>query len=115
MTTKLSTERIADLYSWATAWRSTDPDGGTDLSGLRASNRAEFDMWLAEHDRDLKLTAAEDLVYVRRIEAERDEAIAQRDASRQVNAEFLAAAHTAALAAQNTVYRDKPMNEGVGE
>jgi hypothetical protein len=37
------------------------------------------------------LTLAEDTRYMTRIEAERDAAIAQRDASRQVNAEFLAA------------------------
>ena len=53
MAIQLSTERVADLYSWATAWRSTDPDGGTDLSGLRASNRAEFEAWRAAHDAEV--------------------------------------------------------------
>ncbi|TFD58061.1 hypothetical protein E3T43_07390 [Cryobacterium sp. Hh7] len=60
MTTKISTERVRDLFSLATAWRSEDPRGGTDLSGLRASNRAEFDMWLAEHDRTVAADARND-------------------------------------------------------
>jgi len=62
-----------------------------------ANLRAAEDLVNSEHAavvEQLKLTAAEDLVYVRRIEAERDTAIAQRDASRQVNAEFLAARST---------------------
>ncbi|WP_104128217.1 hypothetical protein [Cryobacterium sp. Y57] len=52
----------------AIAWRSEDPDGGTDLSGLRASNRAEFDAWLAAHDREVgskALALAAEAVYVR--------------------------------------------------
>jgi len=56
----LTTERVADLFSWATAWRSADPDGGTDLSRLRAANRAEFEAWLAEHDRQVKAEALEE-------------------------------------------------------
>jgi hypothetical protein len=76
----LSTERIADLFTMAFAWRSEDPEGRTDLSGLRASNRAEFDAWLDAHDAGLV--------------AERDKALAERDASRAVNAEFLAARST---------------------
>jgi len=146
MTTKLSTERVGDLFAWAYAWRSEDDPSATDLSGLRASNRAEFDTWLAEHDRaliaerDRALTftdtpspcemtrtppfdfaqcethdttfplggackwhgkdsisavledeADKQRVRAIRAEIERDKAIAQRDASRQVNAEFLAA------------------------
>ena len=38
-----SIERVADLYSWAYAWRSRDGDDDTDLSALRKRNRAEFD------------------------------------------------------------------------
>ena len=38
-----SIERVADLYSWAYAWRSQDGDDDTDLSALRKRNRAEFD------------------------------------------------------------------------
>jgi hypothetical protein len=47
---------------------------------------------------NLKLTAAEDLVYVRRIEAERD-----------------AAAHTTDLREQSKFYAVKAMPDGVGE
>jgi hypothetical protein len=59
MTTKLSTERVGDLFAWAYAWRSEDDPSGTDLSGLRASNRAEFDTWLAAHDAEVKADALE--------------------------------------------------------
>jgi len=38
-----SIERVADLYSWAYAWRSQDGDDDTDLSALRKRNRAEFE------------------------------------------------------------------------
>ena len=38
-----SIERVADLYSWAYAWRSRDGDDDTDLSALRKRNRAEFE------------------------------------------------------------------------
>ena len=38
-----------------------------------------------------KLMLAEDTVYMNQVEAERDKALAERDASREVNAEFLAA------------------------
>jgi hypothetical protein len=56
----LTTERVADLYAWAFAWRSSDDAGSTNLSGLRTSNRAEFDTWLAEHDRAVKAEALEE-------------------------------------------------------
>lgn len=49
-------ERIAQMYSWAYAWR-TDDDvegGDTDLSAVRASQRAEFDRALAAHDTQLQ-------------------------------------------------------------
>ena len=45
-----------------------------------------------------------------RARAERDKALAERDASRQVNAEFLAAAHAAELAAQDKHFAATPMN-----
>ena len=45
---------------------------------------------LAERDA-ATLMLAEDTVYMNQVEAERDKALAERDASRQVNAEFLAA------------------------
>ena len=38
-----SIERVADLYSWAYAWRSRDGDDDTDLSSVRKRNRAEFE------------------------------------------------------------------------
>jgi hypothetical protein len=45
----LSDERVRDLFAWAYAWRSADGDGETDLSGVRARNRAEFDRWFAPY------------------------------------------------------------------
>lgn len=53
----LPTDRIRDLYSWAYAWRTADDEGETDLSSVRDSNRAEFDAWLTEHDRQVKADA----------------------------------------------------------
>lgn len=54
-----STERVRDLYSWAFAWRISDDleAGETDLSGLRATQRAEFDRWLAGVIREAKAEA----------------------------------------------------------
>jgi hypothetical protein len=49
----LSTQRVRDLYSWAYAWRTKDGEDDTDLSSVRAANRAEFDAWLTAHDADL--------------------------------------------------------------
>ncbi|GAA4774420.1 hypothetical protein [Microbacterium gilvum] len=49
-----SLDRVRDLYSWAYAWRTEDAEGETDLSGLRASQRAEFDRMIAAHDAALE-------------------------------------------------------------
>ena len=46
----LTTDRIRRLYTFAVAWQAQDSESGPDLSGLRASNAAEFDEWLSEHD-----------------------------------------------------------------
>lgn len=48
-----SFDRVRDLYSWAYAWRTEDGEDDTDLSGLRKSNRAEFDRAVAEHDAEV--------------------------------------------------------------
>jgi len=67
-----SFERVRDVYSWAYAWRTRDnvDEGESDLSGLRESNRAEFDRSLAAHDaavrsdqieKDITITLAEKL------------------------------------------------------
>jgi hypothetical protein len=48
-----TTARIRDLFTWAYAWRTADDADETDLSSLRASNREQFDVWLAEHDREV--------------------------------------------------------------
>ena len=60
----LSMERMRDLYSWAYAWRSKDSarDGEADLSGLRDSNRAEFDRSLAAHDAALEAAVRADQI-----------------------------------------------------
>lgn len=55
-----TTERVRDLFTWAYAWRTKDDADDTDLSKVRASNRAEFDRWLAEHDREVRAKAIED-------------------------------------------------------
>jgi len=49
--------RVRDLYSWAYAWRTKDSEGETDLSGLRESNRAEFDRAMQTHDREVAAKA----------------------------------------------------------
>lgn len=51
----LTTDRIRDLYSWACAWRTEDDatEGESDLSGMRTSQRAEFDRWLAAHEAEV--------------------------------------------------------------
>jgi len=57
-----TTKRVRDLFTWAYAWRTADypEDGDVDLSVLRARNRAEFDRWLAGHDREVSAKAVED-------------------------------------------------------
>tara|TARA_R110002051_G_scaffold1853_2_gene10168 strand:- start:4923 stop:5279 length:357 start_codon:yes stop_codon:yes gene_type:complete len=61
-----SFERVRDVYSWAYAWRTRDnvDEGDTDLSGLRESNRAEFDRALAAHDREVAAKAAKQALRV---------------------------------------------------
>lgn len=51
----LTTDHIRDLYSWACAWRTEDDatEGESDLSGMRTSQRAEFDRWLAAHEAEV--------------------------------------------------------------
>ena len=53
--TPLTTDRIRDLYSWACAWRTEDDatEGESDLSGMRTSQRAEFNRWLAAHEAEV--------------------------------------------------------------
>ena len=52
-------KRIEDMYAWAYAWRTNDSqdDDETDLSGLRAAQRAEFQRALAAHDRKIAAEA----------------------------------------------------------
>src|SRR5690554_4888708 len=51
--------RIEDMYAWAYAWRTQDDPGDdeTDLSHLRASQRAEFQRALAAHERKIAAEA----------------------------------------------------------
>ena len=56
-----SMDRIAHLYSWAYAWRTRDDDE-TDLSGTRATQRAEFDRALEAHDRQVAAKTTADIV-----------------------------------------------------
>jgi hypothetical protein len=56
-----TTDRIRNMYSWAYAWRTADDEGETDLNSLRGTLRAEFDGWLAEHDRAVLSEAADAL------------------------------------------------------
>lgn len=98
-----TTERVRDLFTWAYAWRTEDSTDGdepeTDLSGLRASNRAEFDRWLAEHDREVaERTIAEHAQTI--AEAHREETV---EALVQAYAKALDDLWTA-LAASNTIH-----------
>ena len=54
--------RVRDVFSWAYAWRTRDnvDEGETDLSGLRESNRAEFDRAMQAHDREVAAKALRD-------------------------------------------------------
>jgi hypothetical protein len=45
----LSTERVRELHTYATAWDTEDPK----FLGLRQSLGEDFDAWLAEHDRQI--------------------------------------------------------------
>lgn len=49
--------RVRLWYSCAYAWRTEDRDDDTDLSQLRADQAAEFDRWITEHDRAIRVTA----------------------------------------------------------
>ena len=51
----LTTERIGDVYSWATAWKSSTPNR-PDLDRMRAAQRAEFEAWLKAHDAEVAAT-----------------------------------------------------------
>lgn len=50
----LPTKRIRELYGMATRW---DSDERT--ASVRASNLAEFDAWIAQHDREVQAEAFE--------------------------------------------------------
>jgi hypothetical protein len=52
--------RVRDVYSWAYAWRTRENEGETDLTGLRESNRAEFDRAMQAHDREVAAKALRD-------------------------------------------------------
>jgi hypothetical protein len=55
----MTTDRIRNLYSWAFAWRTSDDveHGETDLSAVRDKQRAEFDRWLADRDKEVAARA----------------------------------------------------------
>ena len=78
MSYTVSTKHICNLYTIAYAWRSEDPQGGTDLSGLRDSNAAEFERWLAAHDAEVAATEQARIATVIAEDAETWEATADR-------------------------------------
>ena len=61
----VTTKRIADMYSWATAWRTDDLEDRPDLMQLRESNRAEFYRWLAAHDAEVRQVADAEIARLR--------------------------------------------------
>lgn len=51
----LTTKRVRELYGMATRW---DSDERT--ASIRESNLAEFDAWIAQHDREVRAAALDE-------------------------------------------------------
>ena len=58
MSAHINLDRVRDLYSRTTGWRTEVPEGRDDLRRLQEKLRAEFDAALAAHDAELRQTIA---------------------------------------------------------